>query len=131
MANKQKATLTGKFNGSPEVGRFAYGKTRRGITMRLLGFEVGESNEQLFTRVYGFAVDDDTFTVELKFNKHVFPQDSDGKKQEEALTDLIDLIEDHFGVGTNRNPEIAKTLEREQGILALGYITDLREDEEK
>jgi len=124
---KKKGTLEGKFYGEPEVGRFSYAKTRRMITDKLLSYT--QDNDPVFTGIGGFNVEDDSFTIELKVSKFKFNLESDGPEAEKAKLDIIDQLEELFGIGEAFDKEQAKKMERE-GILLIGYFTDFKEEED-
>jgi len=128
MSKNKKAVLEGEFSSEPESGRFSYARTRKGITLKLLNFKKDE--KFVFTRVQGFKVEDDGFTIDLKFNKFIFPNEADGIKQEEALTDLLGEIEEFFSIGRDYDSSKAETMEQNEGILSVGYFKDLREEED-
>ena len=127
MKNK-KLTIEGEFANEPEIGRFSYAKTRYYVTEKLLSFE--RNGHKVFTEVCKFKIEDDgKFTVEVKFSVHVYQQQSDGTKKEEALKDLLLEIEGLYNIGKNWNPDELVS-RQEEGILTVAYITDLSETDD-
>ena len=129
MGKEGLYVLRGKLTSKPSFG-FSYGKTRSAITNLLLTFRVGEKEERLFERVGNVKIEDEKFDVpvRMKGQSRFGSQDEIGR--EAKICEFIIRLEEHFGIGADREDTIIKKRideMQQQGVILVSHFTEFEE----
>ena len=149
----KKMTMKVHFVDKPEDGKFSYRATRKALSTALLGIVKEEKKdgkvepapktdktakgERLFNEVFDFDVTKEgeatlSLKVEIDFGKNLGSEY--GSKKEAAIDSILGQVESVFGIGgtTENALDEVKVLEaKSRGILSVGYIMGLKDEEAK
>lgn len=134
MAKENKYILEVELTKKPYTG-FSFAKTRRRFTEELMKFEIqtGTDTKKLFVAVSSFEITEQgTISVIVRLNDRVtIGSETNAIKNEEAICDLIELLEKHLGV-TVSSDEDEKTLDGlyDQGIIPAAYIKKFEQQDD-
>lgn len=134
----KKMTMKVHFVDKPEDGKFSYRATRKALTDALLGISKEDTKkERLFNEVFDFDVTKEgeatlSLKVEIDFGKNLGSEY--GIKKETAIDGILSKVENTFGIGsTTDKPLDQKKIDdlKNSGVLSIGYIMGLKDEEAK